>query len=70
MNETKKLYRIEEGAKVSGVCGGIAEYLSLDPSLVRLVWAALSLGSVGFGVILYIIAAVILPRKSEVYPGY
>lgn len=70
MNETKKLYRIEEGAKVSGVCGGIAEYLNLDPSLVRLVWAALSLGSVGFGVILYIIAAVILPRKSEVYPGY
>lgn len=70
MNEPKRLYRIEQGAKVSGVCGGIAEYLNLDPSLVRLVWAALSLGSVGCGVILYLIAAAILPRKSDVYPGY
>lgn len=69
MNETKKLYRIEQGAKISGVCGGIAEYLNLDPSLVRLVWAALTLGSVGGGVILYIVAAAILPRKSDVYPG-
>ena len=71
MNEPKRLYRVEQGAAVlSGVCGGIAEYLNLDPSLVRLVWAALSLGSVECGVILYIIAPAILPRKSDIYPGY
>lgn len=71
MNEPKRLYRVEQGAAVlSGVCGGIAEYLNLDPSLVRLVWAALSLGSVGGGVILYLVAAAILPRKSDIYPGY
>ena len=71
MNEPKRLYRVEQGAAVlSGVCGGIAEYLNLDPSLVRLVWAALSLGSVGGGVILYLVAAATLPRKSYFSPVY
>ena len=71
MNEPKRLYRVEQGAAVlSGVCGGIAEYLNLDPSLVRLVWAALSLGIVGGGVILYLGAAASLPRKRDVYPGF
>ena len=58
----KKLYKIEEGKMIDGVCGGVAEYLSVDPTLVRLVWVFLSLA--GFsGVLLYIIAAIIIPRK-------
>ena len=58
----KKLYKIEEGKLLDGVCGGIAEYLAVDPTLVRLVWVFLSLA--GFsGVLLYIIAAIIMPRK-------
>ena len=52
-----------------GVCGGIAEYFNIDPSIVRLVWAALVIMG-GTGILLYIIAAIILPRKSQVYPGY
>jgi len=69
--DKKRLYRTEGQFKmVCGVCGGIAEYFDIDPTLVRLGWAALSLFSALFGgLILYIIAAVVIPTKSSVYPG-
>ena len=70
MNEPKKLYRTEgKAAMLAGVCGGVAEYFNLDPSLVRLVWAALCC-LWGTGIVLYLVAALILPKKSQVYPGY
>ena len=70
MNEPKKLYRTENGAAMlAGVGGGVAEYFHLDPSLVRLVWAALCC-LWGTGIVLYLVAALILPKKSQVYPGY
>ena len=70
MDEPKRLYRTEHGAAMlCGVCGGIAEYFNIDPSIVRLLWAALVIMG-GTGILLYIIAAIILPRKSQVYPGY
>ena len=60
----KKLYKVDQGKLVCGVCGGIAEYFDIDVSLVRV--AAVILGCMGGGgIIAYIIAAVILPRKSE-----
>ena len=62
----KKLYKIEEGKKIEGVCGGLAEYLNVDPTLIRLIWALVALGSAGVGLIAYIICAVIMPKKSEV----
>lgn len=69
MNEPKKLYRVENGKMVAGVCGGIAEYFNIDPSLVRLGWVLLALaGSIGIWA--YIIACFILPKKSDIYPGY
>ena len=69
MNETKKLYRVEQGKVLAGVCGGVAEYFNIDPSIVRIIWAVLFFaGSLGFW--LYLICALILPRKSDVYPGY
>ena len=67
----KKLYRLDKrsGAMLAGVCGGVAEYFNLDYSVVRLITAALVLaGGLSFWV--YIIAAIILPRKSDIYPGY
>ena len=71
MNEPKKLYRIEQGAKLFGVCGGIAEYFNIDANLVRLIWVVLSLLTVVVtGVVLYLIAALLLPKKSDVDPGY
>ena len=63
--EPKRLYKIEEGRKVSGVCGGIAEYFNIDPSLVRIGWI-LFICMGGSGILAYIIAAIILPRKSEI----
>ena len=47
--------------KICGVCGGLAEYLNIDPTLVRLVWLLLVLCA-GTGVLAYIIAAIIMPE--------
>lgn len=58
----KKLYRIREGKKLCGVCGGIAEYFDLDPTVVRLATALLCIFA-GAGVAAYIIAAIIVPEK-------
>lgn len=64
MNRNKRLYRSRKQRQVAGVCGGIADYLSIDPTLVRLVWALFALAG-GPGVVLYIILAVIMPEEPE-----
>jgi phage shock protein C len=50
--------------KIAGVCGGIAEYLDVDPTIVRLVWVALSVVPGGFvgGAIAYFLAWIIIPK--------
>ncbi len=61
----KKLYKIERGKKIEGVCGGIAEYFDVDPTLVRLAW--IFFGCLwGGGIIAYILAAIVMPRESDV----
>ena len=47
--------------KLCGVCGGIAEYLNIDPTIVRLIWLLLVLCA-GTGMLAYIIAAIIMPE--------
>lgn len=64
----KKLYRSEDNKMLAGVCGGIAEYFNIDPTLVRVIWAAVSIFG-GGGVLLYIIMAIIVPVKSSVIAG-
>ena len=59
----KKLYLSDTDKKICGVCGGIAEYFDIDSTLVRLAWVVLSLMSVGGGIIVYIAAALIDPKK-------
>lgn len=61
----KKLYKINEGKKIDGVCGGIAEYFSMDPTLVRIAWIIFT-AFAGTGIIAYIIAAIIMPRKPDI----
>lgn len=70
MNEMKRLYRTEgRDAMLCGVCGGVAEYLGIDPSVVRVLAALLCIpGGMSFWV--YIVCAFIIPKKSTVYPGY
>lgn len=61
----KKLYKIEDGKKLCGVCGGLAEYFDVDPTLVRLGWVLLTFFA-GSGILAYIVAAIIMPKKSEI----
>ena len=58
----KKLYKSNQNKMIDGVCGGIAEYFGIDPTVVRLIWALFSLMG-GSGVLAYIIAAIIIPRN-------
>lgn len=58
----KKLYKSSTDKKIDGVCAGFAEYFDLDPTLVRVLWVLATI-FVGAGIIAYIIAALIMPRK-------
>ncbi len=64
----KRLYRSTHDRMLCGVCGGIAEYFQLDPTLVRLGWALFCILG-GSGVLAYIIAAIIIPN-DPVDPMY
>lgn len=57
----KRLYRSRTDRMLYGVCGGIAEYLGVDPTIVRLIWALFLLS--GSGLILYFIAALVIPEQ-------
>jgi len=65
MKETKRIYKIEEGKKICGVCGGLAEYLNIDPTIIRVIWGVLAF-AYGTGIVLYFICAIVFPPKSEV----
>ena len=61
----KRLYRSENNQMLCGVCVGIAEYLGIDPTLVRLAWVLFcALG--GSGVLAYILSVIIIPPESRV----
>ena len=65
MAEQKKLTR-SANKILAGVCGGIAEYFEIDPTLVRVAYAALSIFSAGFpGLLLYIVMLIIMPQAQE-----
>lgn len=68
MNGPKRLYRQPQGAMLAGVCGGLAEYFNIDPSIVRLGTVALVLAA-GLSLWVYVAAAIILPKKSDIYPN-
>ena len=58
----KKLYRSMNDKKITGVCGGIAEYMNIDSTIVRLVAIILVFGW-GSGLLAYIVAALVMPIK-------
>ena len=58
----ERLYRSRSDRMLFGVAGGMADWLDLDPSLVRLVWALLILAG-GIGLLLYIVAAIVIPEE-------
>ncbi len=68
--KNKKLYKTRNDKFVSGVCGGLAEYLGFDATIIRLIVAALTIFTAFFGgVILYVVAATIIPYEDEIYPN-
>lgn len=67
----KRLYRSPTDKIIGGVCGGLGEYLSVDPVFVRLLAVILLLFSHGFGFVAYVISWIIIPRRDpEVAVGY
>ena len=64
-NGHKQLVRPLEGRMIAGVCAGIGEYLGVDPNVVRLVFAALTIFSAGAGALVYLVAWAVLPEEGE-----
>ena len=58
----KRLYRSRVNSKIGGVCGGLAEYFDIDPTIVRIIAILLAFAD-GVGVIGYIVAWIIVPRR-------
>lgn len=63
------LTRSETDRKIAGVCGGLAQYLDVDPVLVRLAFVILGFAS-GIGIPIYIVLAVVTPKESSVEAEY
>ncbi len=64
MEETKRLYRIPSEGMIGGVCAGLGEYLSADPTLIRLIFVILALAGMS-GVLIYIIMWIVVPVKPK-----
>lgn len=66
----KRLYRSETEKQISGVCGGLAEYFDVDPTLIRIAFAFITIIT-GFvpGIIAYLALAIIMPVKSKINNG-
>lgn len=62
-NTQKRLYRSAVDRKICGVCGGLADYFGLDSTLVRLAFVALAVLGFSTGIILYILAAIVMPDE-------
>jgi len=62
-NSVKHLYRSQSDRMIAGVCGGMAEYFSIDPVLMRILWIIITLFG-GVGLLLYIAAVIIIPNNS------
>lgn len=65
----RKIYRSRKDKMVGGVCGGVAEYFDIDPTIVRLV-AVLLFFAEGIGLLLYIVSWVVIPERSGSAKNY
>ena len=65
-NDYKKLVRSKVNRMLCGVCGGIGEYLNVDPTIVRLIWLLCSVASCGTGLLIYIVAAIVIPEDNDI----
>ncbi len=66
MDLNKKVYKDKKNAMLSGVCAGFAKYFNMDATLIRLLWAVLTVFG-GSGIILYILCVLIIPDEPDGY---
>jgi len=62
MDSTRKLYRSKTDRKVAGVCGGLAQYFNIDPTLIRVLFVVLAILG-GSGLVLYLALWIIVPNE-------
>lgn len=66
----KRLYRSRRDRKLAGICGGLGEYLSCDPTLVRMAWVVGAFLSAGIAVIAYLVLIFVIPNEEEIGRRY
>jgi len=59
----KRLYRSRKDRILGGVCGGLGEHIDVDPTIIRVVWAVVTLLTIGTGLLAYIIAWILIPEE-------
>lgn len=64
IKETKRIYRSDTEYMLAGVCGGLGEYFQVDTTLIRIIFVLLGVSG-GAGIIIYIILALIIPKKNQ-----
>ena len=62
MDRNRRLHRSSKDKMICGVCGGLGEYLDVDPTLIRLIWVLLTCWA-GMSILAYLIAAIIIPME-------
>ncbi len=60
----KRLYRSKRDRMLGGVCAGLGEHFDVDPAVIRLVWAVVTIFSIGTGVLVYLLAWIIIPEEG------
>lgn len=66
LNSPKRLTRSRKDRMLAGICGGIAEYMVVDPTVVRLIFALATFFTVLFpGVLIYLIMWIVVPKERE-----
>ena len=67
MRKMKRLFRTQDDRKLAGICGGVARYFSIDPTLVRLVFLVLVLVTGVFPILIgYILAIFVIPNEQDI----
>jgi phage shock protein PspC (stress-responsive transcriptional regulator) len=65
----RRLYRSRRDSVLGGVAGGVAEYLDVDPSIVRIIWAVLAIVTGGLFILLYIVMWIVVPEGAAADPA-
>ncbi|HML95209.1 MAG: PspC domain-containing protein [Candidatus Dadabacteria bacterium] len=60
--EIKKLHRSRKDRMIAGICGGLGEMFSIDPTLIRLIAALIGLFTVGTAILVYVLGWIIIPE--------